>query len=185
MVINLLLRQHGITHDPVEGKELGDTMSDYSVVPYLRPYRVAGIVSRQGGFEGATPPWGITDAFDDLNSELVKAGGPDLGAAEWSGGRAKPDLIDNVDQGYPTAIMLTWDPAPYGIPTGGAHWIVVTGYNSETDEFLVLDSGYTKDAPQGPQGFEWRSWQAINEHWSRPLLTMHNVMVTFKPAQSD
>jgi RHS repeat-associated protein len=187
MVTNLVLRQQGIVHDPVKGKELGDIMLDYSYAPYLKSYRVAGVLSHKLGVEGATPPWGMVDAFNDLNQGLMDAGGPDLGAAKWSGGRTKQDLIDNMSQGYPTAIMLTWDPAPYGIPASGAHWVVVAGYNRETDEFLILDPGYGLEPvyDNAPVGLGWRSWESIDEDWSRPILTMHNVMVTFKPVQSD
>jgi RHS repeat-associated protein len=176
MVSNLLLRQHGISHDPVRGKELGDTMQEASRGFGNRGYRLnIPLVA------GATPPWGMVDAFNELSRESTAAGGPELGTAEWKENGTRRDLIDNIEQGYPTAIMLTWDPAPLTVPLGGAHWVLVVGYNYDTDEFLVLDPGYRKDAG----GFRWRSWDELNDDWSRPILTMRNVMVIFKPAQSD
>ena len=41
------------------------------------------------------------------NKELMDAGGPDLGTAEWKSAGTKQDLIDNVMHGYLTAIMFT------------------------------------------------------------------------------
>ena len=82
---------------------------------------------------GATPPGGATRFLNRLSSKLEKAEKAATWQAEKSTGNSKSDLIENINKGYPTMI--------YGMSGSTPHAIVIAGYNTDTDEWIVLDPG--------------------------------------------
>jgi hypothetical protein len=169
MVINLVLQQLGIRGNPVDKQNLVNTL--------VNAPRVLLFFNRYSQVDGATGMTGVTNAFNDLNKELVEAGGPDLGTAVQGYG-TKSDLIGNVKNGYYTMIVLHW-------PLGqGSHWVVVVGYDEASDEFLILNGGPDYQGVLPEDRIERWGWGDLDENWSRPLLG-GNEMITFIPARED
>jgi hypothetical protein len=193
MIINMILGEKGYDYKQVSFNDLQAAMQSGSLgfgftgyrlnLDFLQEVHIADKVT------GATLPWGLVQAFKDFNEGLQRAGGPNLGAVTFAEKGTKQDLLDNLKQEFKTAIMLVWP------NNGGAHWIAVAGYNPDTDEFSILDPANAKG------GLSTMPWSQLSEHWSRPigitnlpdlpfineaaltdLLTLENVIITFKPS---
>ena len=197
MIINLMLGEEGYDCTKVNYNDLQTAMQTGSLGFGLTGYRLNSsgllhILKVANNITGATLPWGLTQAFQDFNDGLVKSGGPNLGSASFAEEGTKQDLIDNINQGYKTAIMVVWP------ENRGAHWMAVVDYKAETDEFTLLDPANAKGGPTT------MAWAKLAEHWNRPIgltnipdlpfvdeenlidmLTLESVMITFKPSQSD
>jgi hypothetical protein len=192
MVINMMLGEQGYDCKMVNFNDLQAAMQKGSLAFGLTGYRLNTDFLQEvkigDNITGATLPWGLAQAFKDFNEGLKKSGGPNLGSATFAEKGDKQDLLDNINNGYKTAIMLVWP------NNAGAHWVAVAGYEAATDTFLLLD-------PANPKGeLSPMPWSQLSEHWSRPLgitnlpnlpflneealtdlLTLENVIITFKP----
>jgi hypothetical protein len=192
MIINMILGEQGYDCQSVNFFDLQSVMQKGSLAFGLTGYRLNTDFLQQvkigANISGATLPWGLAQAFKDFSEGLKKAGGPSLGTATFAEKGTKQDLIDNLNQGYKTAIMLVWP------NNAGAHWIAVVDYDADADTFFILDPADPKDE------LSKMPWSKLSEHWSRPigitnlpdlpfldeeklidLLTLENVIVTFKP----
>jgi hypothetical protein len=195
MIINMMLGEEGYDCNLVNFNDLQAAMQAGSLGFGLTGYRLNADLFQEvdigDNITGATLPWGLEQAFRDFNEGLIQSGGPNLGSASFAEGGTKQDLMDNLNKGYKTAIMVVWP------DNAGAHWMAIAGYNPDTDEFSILDPANAKG------GTITRPWSFLAEHWSRPigvtnlpdlpfideknlidLLTLENVMITFKPGRS-
>ena len=86
-------------------------------------------------------------------------------------------MINNVDHGYITGVLLVWDPSK----GGGAHWINIVGYNAETDMFSYLDPA-NPNANDPAQNVREISWADLQEDWGRqiPKLNYQQAMITYE-----
>lgn len=196
MIINMMLGEEGYDCHRVKYNDLQAAMQAGSLGFGFTGYRLQGAGLLHGlkivnDITGATLPWGLEHAFADFNDGLMKSGGPNLGSATFAEKGTKEDLLDNIERGYKTALMIVW---PDG---GGAHWIAVVDYDPEKDAFTVLDPANEKGGPS-----TW-PWSFLGEHWHRPigipnlpdlpfideekltdLLTLESVIITFKPPKA-
>ncbi len=194
MVINLTFQKLGYSPSLVKFDDLQTAMQNGSLGFGFTGYRLGSTSLLQElkiapNITGATLPWGLAQAFKDFNEGLIKAGGPDLGKAEFAEGGTREDLLDNIKRGCQTAVMVVWP------DNHGAHWMAVAGFDTKTDEVHLLDPA------NGKGGITKMAWATFNEHWSRPigvtnlpdlpfmdeasmtdLMTLNNVIVTFEPA---
>ncbi len=192
MIINMILGEKGYDYKSVNFFDLQAVMQKGSLAFGLTGYRLNTDFLQEvkigDNITGATLPWGLAQAFKDFNEGLKKSGGPDLGSATFAEEGTKEDLINNLNNGTKIAIMLVWP------NNGGAHWVAVADYEAETDTFFLLDPANPKDE------LSKMGWGDLSEHWSRPigltnlpdlpflneedmidLLTLQNVIITFKP----
>ncbi len=196
MIINMMLGEQGYDCKQVDYNDLQSAMQSGSLSFGLTGYRLGKTKALQklkvaDDIDGATLPWGLEQAFKDFNEGLINSGGPNLGSVSFAEEGTKQDLINNLNKGYKTAIMLVWP------NNAGAHWMAAAGYDSAKDEFSVLDPANAKG------GTTKMAWSELSEHWSRPIgltnlpdlpfvdeealtdmLTLENVMITFKPTRS-
>ncbi|HSH01024.1 MAG TPA: hypothetical protein VLL52_00805 [Anaerolineae bacterium] len=193
MIINMSLMEKGYRGDVVRYEAMQEAMMNGSLGFGLTGYRLkkGGLLQHVEVVEditGATLPWGLVQAFNDFNEGFMAAGGPNLGTPHLREEGSKQDLLDNIKNGYKTVIMLVW-------ANGGAHWVIVVDYDADKDAFILLDPAHEKG------GSTRVGWAKLAENWNRPIgvtnlpdlpfideerfedmLTLENVMVTFKPA---
>jgi RHS repeat-associated protein/uncharacterized repeat protein (TIGR01451 family) len=162
MVISLQLEEVGIEYQ-VSGRELGRIMQDASRGFGTAGYRFTSVWSPD--LEGATPPWGMADAHGDLSAELEAAGYPGLGEVKWRAGGTKDELINNIENGVLSTLMLPWKNGK----EEGAHYATVVGYDPATDQFLLLDPGTGGDLSnlRAAERILYIAWSSLEEDWSR------------------
>ena len=188
MSMSIRLRQEGYQGN-VSAPSLAGTMQGMSGLLGIHHYRLTATANvmfhwfdpTAGDIEGATPPWGMTRAYDTVNRSFVKAGLPDVGTAEYAVNATKQDLIANIEQGRPTSIQLNWSDND----GGGAHWVNVVGYSETSDAFYLLDPEIPwLSTPE--TNVRAISWTLLNVDWSRTLnlpfgYSLQNVIVTYGP----
>lgn len=168
MVINLMLAQQGRTGhvseiDIANAMQMGNKILNYR------------LDTNVFGEYGATYPHNIANTFNDLNAEATKAGKSHIGTATYTKNNKKLDLINNLQNNVPTIVLFTWSHNSWdGIPAKGAHYVVVIGYDPQTDEFVYLDPDN-----RSRRRFKRESWTAFSANWSRSFLGIENAMISF------
>jgi hypothetical protein len=182
MLAELQLHDLGI-ETRVNGNQMGDAMQAASRFFGIAGYRLTNWVFKP--FQGATPPWGMVMAYNQLGAELEAAGLPGLGESTWRTGATKDELIRNIENGVFSTIILVWD-------DGGAHYATVVGYQPSTDRFLLLDPGTGGDRSELHPWLRIfiEDWSWLDEHWSRRpwwLLWQNRAIVETQepPGQPD
>jgi hypothetical protein len=122
MIINLILGEGGYDCDRVKYNDLQAAMQAGSLGFGFTGYCLQGTGLLHGlkvvnDITGATLPWGLEHAFADFNDGLIKSGGPNLGRATFAENGTKEDLLENIECGYKTALMVVWiAPPPRRLP---------------------------------------------------------------------
>jgi len=151
------------------------TWTKDTVAPYL--WRLGWPFPQS--IRGATPPWSMSKAFNNLAEQENLPW-----TSRWLGGGTREHLIVNLQRGSPTTIILVWS-------NGGAHYVTVVGYDPDTDIFYLLDPDpdYEESGLPPEKCIGEMRWENLTEHWSRQvwwtrLLWLHNEMIVYSPAEA-
>ncbi|MGC9025848.1 MAG: hypothetical protein ACP5NB_13640, partial [Chloroflexia bacterium] len=161
MGINLALDVYGIDRKSLTQQEVLNFMNQWwtdeiTGVPLpIAKYRLF--------VGGPTLPGGVRDAINDL----AKKNDLPIHAEVKHGGTLK-DLINDLQQGRPTLVLVMW-----GATSG--HWLIPVEYDEATDMWTFLDPGSKKGVSQ----MSTRDFLLV---WSRKTgvgsLCFSNAMVT-------
>jgi RHS repeat-associated protein len=167
MNMNIKLAKMGIS-ERIDAAEFADALQGASQGLGTSGYRITWPPS----IRGATLPSGMVMAFNDSNTEWVNAGGPSLGTIESAQG-GRQDLINNMNNGYPTSALWTYDESIDGI--SGGHWVSVVGYDPNKNEVQILNPA------SGSGRVEQVDWAAFDRLWSNNFYGLGgNHYVTIK-----
>jgi hypothetical protein len=118
MAINLNTRKHYLTGDDVE------------MVLESRLKKIPGV---------GIPPYFQDNALDAVAPAYSN---------EYQSGGTKEDLIENLREGTPTIVSVSWGSNMNMLTTGQVgHSMVLVGYEMDRDEFMFMDPGRYKEDP--------------------------------------
>ncbi|MEM2266358.1 MAG: RHS repeat-associated core domain-containing protein [Candidatus Hadarchaeales archaeon] len=108
-----------------------------------------------GSIGGATPPWGMEGAFNNIAYLQYNLGWH----ARWVSRGTKEDLLKNLQEGKPVTVMLVY-------PEGGAHYVTIVGYNPLEEQVYVLDpSPAYADLKNPVERVQEISWDELRTYW--------------------
>lgn len=163
VVLNMLLFQANLKSSPVEKG---------TILERLRPrfwQRLPGWIPNVGG---ATSPWGLAAAFNELAEKI------DLDwRAEHKSHARRAHVLEQLMTGKPATALKVWK-------NGGAHWVNLVRYSSEKDKLYYLDPNpYLEHLSPGKR-LQSQTWSAFEADWSRAawwtrLLGIHCEIILY------
>jgi hypothetical protein len=146
VVINLLMFQANLNSRPLDK----DTIISTSGFHFWE--RLPSRISSVGG---ATPPWGMANAFNRWADKLEL----DWQAERHSHAR-RAHIIEQLMIGKPVTALKIWK-------NGGAHWINLVRYASDKDRLYYLDPNPWLEHLSPEKRLQSQSWAEFEADWSR------------------